>query len=57
MHEIAEPLEDQGIPCELHPLGDVGVMADDQVDALLLRSEPAPLLQLALVGHDALLEP
>ena len=57
MQEIAEPVEDQRLAVDLDALRDVRVMADDQVDALLARSEAAPVGELPIVGHDAALKP
>ena len=57
MQEIAESVEDQRLAVELHPLCHVWVVADDQVDALLLGGKPAPVGKLPVVGHDAAFEP
>src|SRR5665648_265087 len=55
--KIAEPIEDQRCAVHLHPLGHMGMVTDDQVDALLARGKPSPVFQLLLIRHDAPFEP
>jgi hypothetical protein len=57
MQEVAEPIKDQGLAIEFDALHHVGVVAEDQIDSLLLGGEGSPVGKLALVGRDAALEP
>ena len=57
MQEIAEPIEDQRFPIDLHALHHMGVMAENEVDALGLGGEAPPVGKLPLVRHDTAFEP
>ncbi len=57
MQEIAEPIEDQRLAVDLHPLRHMRVVADDEIDPLLFRGKGAPVGKLPVVGLDAAFEP
>ena len=56
MQEIAQPVEDERLAGDLNAAHDMRVMADDEVDAVLLRGKAAEVGKLLGIGaHPAFL--